>query len=504
MVVVVQNVNENTVRQFLEQFWTLTKVFNVTVMSIMATIVKFYTLQPYKYFIMEELTIENLFPHKIPKNFNGSTLYAISLPLSPFVFRPNELNITDGVEVRIVNEISKYLNFHIEYKNVPPGEHGWFSKRVNNRVTGAFGLLDRLEVDILFHGASIRLDRYLIADIIAIHTIDQVFWIAPKYPHSFDWKSPFIVFRLNLWVLILISLILTSFVVYYLTKPGCISFTGIDAFFQVLAQMLFTPISYHHNSYLYRTFMMVFSFYTLTIVALYQTSLITFLSSPSSGKQYETLEEALDDGVVAGLFSGIEYNTSNHDFWNKVYQPGRYKNITDYSGTLEIIHYNKSMFVRGSNVNLKFRANEFFLKKGERMMYQKMQDLSDVYFVAMYTSIGHPLLPVLRDYIMRLVESGLVEFWQDELLMERKKIKSKGKKPFPLAWVHLKGVFLMGGVMLAFAVLVFVCEVVHAKGRMGVKKKVFGVWDKNFKERQIIWPRRNQAFVKAVHRKIRF
>jgi nitrate reductase NapAB chaperone NapD len=194
IVVLVQNQNEETIKDFLKEFWGLTKAINVTIMS---TIGKFYTLQPYKNLIMEELNIDNLFFNKIPKNFNGSVIYAVTNSIEPYVFPPNDKNIVDGFEIRIINEISKHLNFHVEYKKFPPGENAWQAIRINGRVTGSIGFLDRFEVDIAFHALSVKLDTVLIADYIAVHTVDEIYWLAPKYPFVFTWKSLFIVSQRN-------------------------------------------------------------------------------------------------------------------------------------------------------------------------------------------------------------------------------------------------------------------------------------------------------------------
>ena len=214
--------------------------------------------------------------------------------------------------------------------------------------------------------------------------------------------------------------------------------------------------------------MIILSFYTVNIVAFYESSLITFLTSPRSGKEYETLEEAVDVGLIAGLYPGGDIYDMKDPFWRKVLTPGRHVYSMEYGLLLETIHKNKTMFGYGGEIGLKHKSNEYFEKKGEMLSFKIMEERSTIYFASIMAPKGHPLLSLLRFYIMRLVESGLVEFWADELV--RSKPKDKTRDPFPLALMHLHGLFLLCLGILALSFIVFIFEIVYGNRKFMLGK----------------------------------
>lgn len=203
--------------------------------------------------------------------------------------------------------------------------------------------------------------------------------------------------------------------------------------------------------------MIIFSFYNLILISSYQSSLVAFLTTPETGKEYESLEEVADDGLIAVLFPGVPNNLSDHDFWNKVLQPGHHLFTFNLGDTLETIHVNKTMFTRGSAINLRYRSNERFLLYGEHFNFQVMDKVSDIYYVPVYASKGHPLRELLGRNVMKFVESGLARFWAEELVMDQSS-EHKNDEPFPLSINHLQGIFFVCSGMIILAIFVFVCE----------------------------------------------
>lgn len=458
IIILLENQNEKIVGNLLKTFWRLTKAIDVTLMLITNATVKFYTLQPYKNLIIEELKIENLFPNKIFKNLNGSTIFATTAVFEPFVFAPNSKNVYDeGIEVRMIGEISKRLNFKLKYKKAPFGEDPWITLKINGKLTGNFGLLDRLEVDILFQGWNLQPDTFGVSEPITVHLFDRIIWVVPKKPYVFDWDNFFEIFQNDLWIALLVVVILTSIVVYFITKPGYALFTYPDAFFQVLSQMLSRSIMYHHNSFTYRIFMINFSFFTLIIIELYQSSLTRFLTTPESSEQYKSLEEAIDDGLIAKIYWSDHYNLSDHHVWNKILTPGKNKFVSNYSDVLREISVNKTAYTYSSDIYVRYIEKEYFAKEGKPLLLKKLKKMSETGFIPFYISKDHPLLRVFRYSIMRLVESGLVDYWTDEFLLGKNGGEIVGDNgPIPLTFLHLRGVFMVssGGLILAFVVFV--------------------------------------------------
>lgn len=111
---------------------------------------------------------------------NGSLVRVATIVAEPYVLGPNEsLKYTDGLEIRILHALSQQLNFQIEHKQTPRGENPWVFNGSGGKHLGLFGLLDRREVDVLFHGVRQRLDRKEIGEAVLCHTFDSLVWVVP-------------------------------------------------------------------------------------------------------------------------------------------------------------------------------------------------------------------------------------------------------------------------------------------------------------------------------------
>lgn len=92
----------------------------------------------------DDMTIhtEDLYPEKL-KNFNKCSIYIAASIVNPFLFPRNksdENHIYKGIDIDIITQIAKSLNFSIEYKYSFDGTgHGIIFP--NGSVTGNLGLV---------------------------------------------------------------------------------------------------------------------------------------------------------------------------------------------------------------------------------------------------------------------------------------------------------------------------------------------------------------------------
>lgn len=471
---VIEGENKNVASAVLELFWTTIKAIDVTVMLINPTTstVQYFTMYPYHRPGVEKVT-SNLFPNKIRNDFHGNTIKVATTYSEPYVLTPEvENEFTEGLEIRMFNMIAKRLNFRVEYKPAPEGENPWVSKTVNGRVTGLFGVVHRQEADVLFHGIRIRPDRCALADLILIHSFDTLNWVVPRNSFMFDWKSLFMIFRIEIWIAMFAFLFLITLAIYLISKPY-IKIRLSDVFFQVLAQTLLSTVRYYHENHSYRIFMFAFSYYALILATLYQASLTTFLTNPAEGKQYKTIREAVDDGLTAYLYPGGKvYNLSDHDTWEIIFRPGRHIFSEDYQLALRLAAFNKTHFILDRRHVMEFEVHKNLLDHDNEPMVHIIEERVVDYWVAMFTSKGHPLNELFRVMSMNIFDSGLLDFWIKDIQRKNQKARHAGygdsDDPVSLSMVHLKGAFQVYLVLLFVSAVTLVCEILY----VNCKKKL--------------------------------
>lgn len=99
---------------------------------------------------------------------------------------------------------------------------------------------------------------------------------------------------------------------------------------------------------------------------------------------------------------------------------------------------------------------------GKQLIVHKLDEMSDFFFVGIFTSKNHPLLPLFRRNVMSLVESGLIGHSFKEIVIVGKRDEGSDE-PIPLTLMHLQGIFLVSLMMLGLAFVVFIGELLYGK-----------------------------------------
>lgn len=105
-------------------------------------IIEIGSFSPANYSKDLDVPLKNIFPPKLFK-FHNCPLFISSFPFEPFIIIENELNGTithDGIDVIIVNEISKTLNLVPIYVQPTDGENRG-SIYPNGTTTGAIKMV---------------------------------------------------------------------------------------------------------------------------------------------------------------------------------------------------------------------------------------------------------------------------------------------------------------------------------------------------------------------------
>jgi hypothetical protein len=83
--------------------------------------------------------------------------------------------------------------------------------------------------------------------------------------------------------------------------------------------------------------------------------------------------------------------------------------------------------------------------------------------VVIYTRKGFYLLGALNEKIAQLQAAGLIEYWHSEIFDERFLKVQESQEPKPTEVRHLSGCFMIWLMGCFAALVVFICEILHAR-----------------------------------------
>jgi len=456
-------------KEVLETLWKRRKAINVTVRTVLDEISTYFTINPFKNNLMYKLEPHlNIFPEKIPKNFNGYAIKAGVTISAPFVMPPKEPNQYDeGIEIRAMKIIQRIFNFSVEYVSQPDGESPWIMAGPNNTVIGLFGLLDRCEADIIFHGVQLSYARCLASDCLQAHITESTHLFCPLM-ESFDpWIILYRGFEPVLWFSVVTTLFIVVFSTYYIAKyqnhtESREYFTWECTFLSILALYLKVGSLSKIKGAPLRVFFAAFCFYATTATIAYEGLLYSAYTNPKPATQKELLKEMVDLGLIAYLYPSGKpfYNQTDHDAWNIILTPGRHVFSDDYKNTLHIMRYNRNNFAELPKTQALHEISERHLDVHRRPLVYMSKKTTSSYLPTFFLSRGHPLTKMFQKIDSKIVEAGLYFRWIKIFVTLNQNKKKRDKELDSLSLKQTQAIFYILIFLLCMAILEFFAEIV--------------------------------------------
>lgn len=365
------------------------------------------------------------------------------------------------------------MDFVLQYKESPAGESPYITYDKNNNRAGLLGLLYRQEADLACFGTGLGNERYYAADALISHTQDSLVWMAPAPGLRSNWDSVYIAFSTNIWILVLVFLITIGMTFRYLSaNTDDVLFSDISkCILDSWSATLNLGITSRPKSQKMKCFLTFVLLYAVIISAAYQSFLITLLTSHRKARGFNTIEEAVDAGIVAYVFpSGMYmYNQSNHRTWNKILAEGGHVFDTSYNYTKTLFIVVKPPYAVSLMIQYSadFIVRKYFLRHSGPLA-RALSPFFTTYPITFYMSPGHPLRYVINEKVARLMEAGLPEKWLQDVLRDAEdRDYGQGgenddeRKALSLA--HLEVTFLILGFGLTISLIGFILEVIAKK-----------------------------------------
>lgn len=149
-----------------------------------------------------------LYPNKLPENWENITVRTASVIIPPYVFFQNGY-MALGMEPEILRLVQSFLGFQIDYTD--KRYNYWGAQNAAGEWSEAYGDLQRYEVDLAIGGFFVGEEQYWDFDMTFPYMEDKRDWVMPAARLMDNWKSLKKVFKWKIWLLLPISVVYSAF-----------------------------------------------------------------------------------------------------------------------------------------------------------------------------------------------------------------------------------------------------------------------------------------------------
>jgi len=346
-------------------------------------------------------------------NFSSYNLKVAVLSNPPLSFEPAvHLEYKEGTLIRLISMISRNLELNITYVEIPNLAQGRVTI-VNGSYNGLFRLLHRQEADLILSDTIIFLSRIAAATPLPSTYQVEAVWCAPRNFHVNQLKIMTGAFSQGVWLPLTLSFISITLFFYlkncYDQSGHPIEYVTFTIFAISLQKCLKSPDKFILQ---YRLLFGMVLLFFLLISTCYLSGLLILVKFPPLPKQIETLQQAYDEGFIIYFqpYAVQWVNTSEHDLWNKLLQPGKHVYEGNYTKIVEKVIVEKSGIGLGDVFGCNMQADKVILN-GNRLIHF-LPDNFFLYGSSAFTSPANPIEPHLTDAFFRIIEGGFHREWE--------------------------------------------------------------------------------------------
>lgn len=405
---------------------------------------------------------QNLFPHKLEKDFQNCVIRVASIGINPFVILIENHTKTDGGKVYDIRGLSvEYILISINKMNMtamflPPSLELSLDagvKEMSNIISRQsdilIGMLPLLPAVITpFSEPSIP------------YIYDAIKWFLPCPKPNARVEKIMKMYNASVWITMMLVLIVTAAVFWCSTKrPYRLHAKESKALKTIsncicISWAIFISVSVPEmpKTWKLRIFFLIYVWYCFAMSTVFQAFFVSYLVEPGFEKKIETIEELIDSNVIYGYNAAMEMGMTTTDYTDHLKFPNSRR--TDCSNARNCIHRMISdgdVAIIVDPMYVKYVANEFGLEDQTKYLCTLKENVIDGTLIALLPK-GSPLLNQFNKYIRRIMEGGLVERYWAELNLEAR-LRSKMK--YDVDGSNMYFVFSLSHIAPAFSVLGF-------------------------------------------------
>lgn len=419
---------------------------------------------------------QNLFPSKL------GDLQGVVLRVATFDHPPSVVYTHDehhntinrlGVDMQIVQTLAQAKNFSAEFIEVSHDEL-WGFELPNGTWVGLVGKIFNELADIGACNMFLEIHRWKQVDYSVPYNFERGCFVAPSPKPVLNWKSPMMPFTRNTWTFVGMALAVGGILLYLVVAlsviPESLEFQSVSYDYLYILGALtmhsFSSVPYQHPVRIYVGFMWLFGF---IIATAYSANLVAFLSVTQMSAPIDTLDQLLKSGLRLG----------GHAFWKTQFAASIDPTVRKFIDILETDVDLHSLFDKVDAGIFALIENKQYLElqAGARYTYGSHTTIRIVPECLLLYSIGvafqknSPLKFHFDSVILRLFESGVVQKWQEEVVMyfrsqyitKRPSTSAEELRGRAINLAHLQGVFYLLGIGYLASAVVLILELLNPK-----------------------------------------
>ncbi|XP_036216383.2 uncharacterized protein Ir87a isoform X2 [Bactrocera oleae] len=355
----------------------------------------------------------------------------------------------DGIEYQLVQTVGERLHITIDLQLENSNLYHLFQQLIDGDIEMILGGIDEDPGISQFVSSSI-----------AYHQ-DDLTWCVARAKRKYDLLNFLQSFHISTWLFTLAFILISSLNIYIVQKLLNIRLTYFGGFFATVVRMLgiilsqSTQLTRLPNS-LYITFGSTF-FLAIMFVNVYQSFLVSTLTTPKSSYQISHLEEIYRNRMtVTGSVENVRHLNKDGEIFKYIRE--KFQMCYNIEECLNRAATDESLAVAVS------RQHSFYnpqIKRDQLYCFDRNENIY-VYLVTLLLPKKYHLLPKINPVIQHIIESGHMQKWARELDLKRRireEIQRAQKVLVKsLTIKQIGGSFALHGMLSAVALLIFILE----------------------------------------------
>ncbi|RLZ02281.1 Ionotropic receptor 139 [Cephus cinctus] len=390
------------------------------------------------------------------RNLNNCPVSISTLPLEDVMSvheNPNgTLTVLDGVDGNLILRFAEKLNFTAIVKY--PEIRDW-ERTVNNTIVGLVGDVANRKALIAIGRLLPTLSRHELSGFTKSYDDACVVWTTPAITGATE-DVLYSEFSTYLWITVVSSIIFSCIFIYILSRirsknrnrQSC-----IDVAIDVIRATLGTAVQRLPTSRPGRIYFLSYIFYAIVAITAYQTYLSSILTVRKEAQLIKTEGDIVQSELIPGgdnvLLSVLQ--SQRKESLIMPYLIDNYEMFVNTVVALKRINDKRDFAFAGDRSTMQYYKRKLILA-GEEVYFYTFDKCILSYPVTLLVRKGSSLTPELNDIIVRLGESGLVNWWKNgNSNVEIQKVRESNIEPKKLKLWQLKSIFILylSGVILS-------------------------------------------------------
>ncbi|XP_067682395.1 glutamate receptor ionotropic, kainate glr-3-like [Haliotis asinina] len=408
--------------------------------------------------------------------FHNRTLIVGTLEWAPFVIKKVENGSVkfDGLCIQLLEELAKQLNF--SYTLVEPPDREW-SRVLNGSWTGLVKLLIDGEADVVVAPMSVSESRASAIDFtVPFFYVQSALILSKQDPNTNKWLTLLSLFRYEVLVCILVSLIFTTVFLFLIEevtpvrswtddRPTAMQTRYGDVLWYHFGALMANGGAYLPNTESGRTVLSFWWLFTVIMAATYSGNLIAFLTDGREKPPFSNLAEMVQQdtytwGFVGGAYLVTLFQNSNISVYQKVWH--RVEEMTTHDPGWLSLDGNEHLR-RATKSPYVYIADKATLEMWDDPRRCNMQMLFDHFAFGNY-AVGLPkhsiYTQLFSQQILKVYESGLLDMWWNRW-KPKHQCTPPSRKAKRIDILVLQSAFYIAGVGVAISVIVLATETIR-------------------------------------------